>query len=59
MLNWLRRIWKKVFSRKQKPVKNPKQIELVAGGFVPAPEYMCINLDEFKDKDGKKKSKSK
>lgn len=55
MLNWLRRIWKKIFSRKPRPVKNPKQIELVAGGFVPAPDYMCVNVDDFETKDKNKK----
>ena len=50
MLNLLRRIWKKIFRRKPKPVKNPKQIELVAGGFVPAPDYMCVKADDFETK---------
>jgi len=48
------------FHRKLKPVKNPKRIELVGGGFVPAPEYMCVKMNSFGDnkKDGKGKKVS-
>jgi hypothetical protein len=35
-------------------VKNPKQTELVGGGYVPAPDYMCVKINDFKEKDKQK-----
>lgn len=52
--NWLIRIFKK----KLKSNNKPKQIELVAGGFIKAPDQYVVNYKEFEEKcDKKRKSK--
>jgi hypothetical protein len=58
MLSWLKRILRRFFRKRVKPVKNPKHIELVGGGFVPAPDYMCVKMDMFENKNGKGKKVS-
>ena len=43
--------------KKLKPNRHPKQTELVAGGFINAPEQYCVKSDSFKkyDNDIKKR----
>lgn len=33
--------WKRIFRKRLKANKHPKIIEIVAGGYVSAPDYMC------------------
>lgn len=40
-----KRLFKKIFRRGVKP-RNPKEIELVADGFVPASDFLCY---KYKD----------
>lgn len=53
--SWL----KKIFSKKKlKPNKHPKQTELVAGGFIKAPEQYCVKIKDFnKNNNDTKKRK--
>ena len=51
--SWL----KKIFLKKLKPNKNPKKTELVAGGFIKAPEQYCIKIKEFNKNNDTKKRK--
>ena len=53
--SWLKKIFCK---KKLKPNKNPKHVELVAGGFIKAPEQYCVNIKEFNtDNNDTKKRK--
>lgn len=53
--SWLKKIFCK---KKLKPNKNPKQVELVAGGFTKAPEQYCVKIKEFNtDNNDTKKRK--
>ena len=56
--SWLKKIFCK---KKLKPNKNPKHVELVAGGFIKAPEQYCVNIKEFNidDNDTKKRKVEK
>ena len=42
--SWLNEIFLK---KKLKPNKNPKYTELVAGGFIKAPDQYCVKIKEF------------
>ena len=50
MIKNIKRWLKKIFSRKKKlkPNRHPKQTELIAGGFINAPEQYCVKSDSFK-----------
>ena len=52
MLNWLRKLWQRLFHKRLK-AKNVEPIELVAGGFMKAPDYMCVGKDGFDRKEVK------
>ena len=53
--SWLKKIFLK---KKLKPNKNPKHVELVAGGFIKAPEQYCVKIKDFnKNNDDTKKRK--
>ena len=53
--SWLKKIFLK---NKLKPNKNLKQTELVAGGFINAPEQYCVKIKEFnKNNNDTKKRK--
>lgn len=54
MLSWLKRVFKKLKKKSVKPIKNPKEIEIVCQGFYPAPDVVCVShkMNE-KDENGK------
>ena len=54
--DWLRKIF---FKKKLRPNKNPKQVELVAGGFVKAPDQYCLNIKDFNTTDSNDTKKRK
>lgn len=56
--SWLKKIFRR---NKVKPIKNPKQTELIAGGFIKAPDQYCVKVKEFntKNNDTKKRKVEK
>jgi hypothetical protein len=49
--NWLKKIFRN--RKKLKPNKNPKVTEIVAGGFIKAPEQYCVKVNELNNKNKK------
>ena len=50
--SWLNEIFLK---KKLKPNKNPKYTEMVAGGFIKAPDQYCVKIKEFNNDTKKRK----
>lgn len=50
--SWLNEIFLK---KKLKPNKNPKYTELVAGGFIKAPDQYCVKIKDLNNDTKKRK----